>query len=36
MHAEVRRGERGHMKSDSQALLITMDKLYVILHNVFG
>ena len=36
MHSEVRRGEIGQMKSDSQALLIKMDEFHVILESVFG
>ena len=35
MHSEVKRGERGQMKSDSQASLITMDKFHVILQCIW-
>ena len=35
MHSEVRIGERGQMKSDNQALLVTMDKFHNILQSVF-
>ena len=34
MHSEVRRGERGQMKSDRQALLIIMDKFHAVLQSV--